>query len=356
MIAVLPVALPPVDEMYGALVQRDAQYVGVFVAAIRTTGIFCRPTCPARKPKPDNVEFYATPRDALGAGYRPCLRCRPLEPVDYPEPWVARLLALLEQDPDRRWRDADLRAARFDADKVRRWFLRHHQMTFHAYQRQRRLGRALGRIRHGAPVSRATYDAGFESESGFREACARVFGRPPSTAATAPRLSLTRLLTPLGPMIAGAVEDGLCLLEFADRRMIETQLRRLGRALRGDAVPGSHPHLAALDRQLDEYFAGARRTFDVPLVAPGSAFQQGCWDYLRTIPYGETRSYEQQATAIGRPGASRAVGRANGDNRIAIVIPCHRVVRANGELAGYGGGMWRKRRLLDLEAGQVSAL
>ena len=348
--------LPPAAEMYRALVTRDEMYEGVFVAAIRTTGVFCRPGCPAKRPNPENVEYFGGARDALAAGYRPCQRCRPLDPRGEAAPWVARLLAQVDEDPDRRWHDRDLRAAGIDPDAARRWFQRHHGMTFHAYQRMRRLGRAIGRIRHGAPVSRATYDAGFASESGFREACARRFGRPPRVAARGAPVHLTRLLTPVGPMVAAAVDDGVCLLEFADRPMLETQLRRLARRLTGDAVPEPHKHLAQLDTELSEYFAGTRTAFTVPLVAPGSPFQERCWAYLRAIPFGETRSYEQEATAIGRPGAYRAVGRANGDNRIAIVIPCHRVVRNDGQLAGYGGGKWRKQWLLDHEAGARAML
>jgi AraC family transcriptional regulator of adaptative response/methylated-DNA-[protein]-cysteine methyltransferase len=348
----LPLPTLPSDaEMYRAVAARDESYEGVFVAAIRTTGVFCRPGCPAKRPNPENVEYFGSVRDALAAGYRPCRRCQPLDPRGTQAPWVERLLARVEDDPDRRWRDRDLRAAGLDPDAVRRWFQRHHGMTFHAFQRMRRLGRAIGRIRLGEPVSRATYDAGFESESGFREACARLFGRPPTAAASGVPLHLTRLLTPLGPMVAAAVDGGVCLLEFADRPMLETQLRRLARRLTGDVVPEPHEHLERLDTELAEYFSGTRRAFSVPMVAPGSPFQTACWDYMRAIPFGETRSYDQEATAIGRPGAHRAVGRANGDNRIAILIPCHRVVRSDGQLAGYGGGKWRKQWLLDHEAG-----
>ena len=154
--------------------------------------------------------------------------------------------------------------------------------------------------------------------------------------------------TPLGPMLAAATDAGVCLLEFFDRRMLRTQLAILERRL-GRVVPGRHGHLERLQAQLAEYFAGTRREFSVPLLAPGSPFEHRVWDKLREIPAGETRSYDALAIALGRPGAARAVGRANGRNRLAIVIPCHRVIGADGGLTGYGGGLWRKQALLDLE-------
>lgn len=154
--------------------------------------------------------------------------------------------------------------------------------------------------------------------------------------------------SPLGPLLAAATDDGVCLLEFFDRRMLATQLKIVEHRL-GRIVPGRHAHLERLQAELDEYFAGTRRAFGVPIVAPGSPFEHSVWDELRRIPPGETRSYDGLAAALGRPGAGRAVGRANGRNRIAIVIPCHRVIGADGALTGYGGGLWRKQRLLDLE-------
>jgi len=152
-------------------------------------------------------------------------------------------------------------------------------------------------------------------------------------------------------MLAGATAQGICLLEFVDRRMLETQVERLNKALQAEFVPGFNPHLDSLNIQLAEYFRGERREFELPLVLSGSAFQRQVWEGLQTIPYGSTRSYKEQAALIGRPEAVRAVARANGDNRIAILIPCHRVIGSDGSLTGYGGGLWRKQYLLDLEAG-----
>lgn len=342
-------SLPSAAEMYRAVVSRDGGYDGVFVTAVKTTGIFCRPTCPARKPRRDNVEFFGTTRDALLAGYRPCMRCRPLEPRGAPPGWLRPLLSAVEDDPLRRWRDRDLRERGVDPARVRRWFQRQHGMTFHAYLRARRLGLALGRLRHGKDLTMVAYDHGYESLSGFRDAFKQVFGDAPGRTRDKRCVLVTRLLTPLGPMLAGATDEGVCLLEFAERRMLETQLRRLARQVKASFVPGSNEMLSRLDEELRDYFEGRLREFRVPLVISGTEFQRRVWELLRTIPYGETRTYGEQAAAIGQPRAVRAVGRANGDNRIAIVIPCHRVVGGDGRLTGYGGGLWRKRALLEHE-------
>ncbi|MDH5475337.1 MAG: methylated-DNA--[protein]-cysteine S-methyltransferase [Cyclobacteriaceae bacterium] len=162
-------------------------------------------------------------------------------------------------------------------------------------------------------------------------------------------VTITRITTPLGPMVAGATEEGICLLEFTDRRMLETQISRLKKYLKAEFVPGVHPLFNSLEKQLNAYFNGELKKFDLPLVLPGSDFQKKVWQVLAQIPYGETRSYKQQAVAFGNSKAIRAIAKANGDNRIAIIIPCHRVIGAKGEMVGYGGGVWRKQWMLQLE-------
>jgi AraC family transcriptional regulator of adaptative response/methylated-DNA-[protein]-cysteine methyltransferase len=162
-------------------------------------------------------------------------------------------------------------------------------------------------------------------------------------------ITLAMLTTPLGPIIAGAAAEGICLLEFADRRTLEIQCERLEKRFHAQLLPGPSEHLDKLRRELDMYFAGRLRKFKVPLILAGTEFQKKVWQALQTIPYGQTRSYGQQAIMIGQPKAARAVGRANGDNPIAIIVPCHRVIGNNSQLIGYGGGLWRKRFLLDLE-------
>ncbi len=340
--------LPPLAEMTRAYLASDASYDGVFVVAVRTTGIFCRPSCPARKPLPRNVTFFATPAEAQAAGFRACKRCRPLEADGRPPAWVSDLLAAVEKDPSARWRDADLRALGIDPARARRYFRKHHGLTFQAYCRQRRLGDALNQIRNGTDLDTVVLGHGYESHSGFRDAFARTFGRPPGRSRQADCVVTARLESPLGPLDVAATDDGVCQLEFAGPRA-EDPTAALQRLFECAVVPGRHPHLDQLRDELAAYFAGRLRQFTVPLVFPGTSFQKAVWRQLLKIPYGETCSYEDVARALGAASAQRAVGAANGRNRIAIVIPCHRVVNKDGRLGGYGGELWRKQFLLDLE-------
>jgi AraC family transcriptional regulator of adaptative response/methylated-DNA-[protein]-cysteine methyltransferase len=344
--------LPSTTEMYRALVERDGSFEGLFYACVKTTGIFCRPTCHARKPKPENVEFAPTIQEALHRGYRPCQLCEPMTAGASAPNWLAPLLDEIRTRPDVKLRDHDLRVRGLDPVHVRRLFKRSFGMTFQAYQRACRLGTAMKALHGGARTLDAGLDAGFESDSGFREAFAKVFGDAPGRARDkAPPLVASWIETPLGPMVAIGGDAGLELLEFVDRRALETELRELGRKLVRAIVPGEHPILARTAAQLTEYFAGTRQTFELPLRLQGSPFQLAAWRALCDIPYGETRSYGDMARSLGKPGAVRAIGRANGQNRLCIVVPCHRVIQADGSLCGYGGGRWRKQWLLDHERG-----
>jgi AraC family transcriptional regulator of adaptative response/methylated-DNA-[protein]-cysteine methyltransferase len=341
-------ALPPVDEMQRAYLERDTAFNGIFVLGVRTTGIFCRPTCPARKPHPQNVEYFATAREAVLAGYRPCKRCRPMQ-LDEQPAWCRQLLNDIEIEPQERIRERDLVSRGVDPATVRRYFQRHYGMTFHAYARARRLVGTLHQIREGMSLDSAVFTSGFDSHSGFRDAFVRTFGGTPREIRNGDCIQLAWLQSPLGPLVAGATSKGVCLLEFSDRPMLETQLATLRKLFNSPAVPGMNEHLQKLAAELADYFAGSIQTFSVPLICPGTRFQQRVWNELLRIPFGETRSYEELAIAVGLPGGQRPVGRANGQNRMAILIPCHRVVRKNGQLGGYGGGLRRKQFLLALE-------
>ncbi len=349
-------SMPDEATLYGALLNKDSSYEGIFVVGVKTTGVFCRPTCSARKPKRQNVEFFGSPREALLRGYRPCKKCDPMAPAGEVPDWLQPLMQEVNSTPGIRLKDSDLRERGIDPNRVRRWFKKHHGMTFQTFLRALRIGQAFGRIAYGDKVIEAAFDSGYESLSGFTESFRKAMGVAPSKSKSLKLVTVTRILTPLGPMLAGATDEGICLLEFMDRRMLETQLERLGRLLRAEFTPGTHRHLDTLDREVREYFEGKRKEFSVPLVLDGTPFQEAVWKELLTIPYGRTRSYQEQARRIARPDAMRAVGRANGDNRIAILVPCHRVVGKDGKLTGYGGGLWRKQYLLDLEKRKVATL
>jgi len=341
--------LPSTAEMYRALVERDQSFEGLFYACVRTTGIFCRPTCHARKPKPENVEYAPTIQEALHRGYRPCQLCEPMSTGTAAPNWLAPLLDEIKRQPDLKLRDHDLRVRGLDPVQVRRTFKRSFGMTFQAYQRAVRLGTAMKSLHAGSATIDAGLDAGFESDSGFRDAFKRLFGVTPTAARGTTPIVATLVPSPLGALLAAATEDGLCMLEFADRKKLPGQAADLTRWFERPVVPGSNPHIEQVIRELEEYFAGKRRDFDVPLDLRGTEFQEAVWRELIRIPFGGTVSYEELALRIGRPGAQRAVGMANGRNRIPIVVPCHRVIQKNGQLRGYGGGLWRKQFLLDLE-------
>lgn len=349
-------SLPSADTMFHAFVDRDTSFDGIFFTGVRSTGIFCRPTCPARKPKRENVEFFPSARDALAHGYRPCRRCRPMQPRGTTPEDVRELLNEIEDDPALRLRDRDLRDRGLDPATIRRWFKRHHDMTFHAYQRGRRMARALHQLGDGSGVTETAFDNGFDSVSGFNEALRQVTGRAPNQSRDAEVVHLSRIPTSLGPMLAGTNAGGVCLLEFTDRRMLPEQLRRLQKRLSCVFLPGSDEVMTQLESELESYFEGTLRTFDVPVRLLGTPFQERVWRALIAIPFGRVRSYSEQARAIGDANAVRAVARANGDNRIAIVVPCHRVIGSDGSLTGYAGGLWRKKYLLDLEGSPQSDL
>lgn len=340
--------LPPPAELERAYLARDPAYDGLFVVGVRTTGIFCRPTCPARSPRPENVEFFPSAATAVFAGYRACKRCRPLATVNQPD-WVAPLLEHIDADPAARVTDKQLHALGVDPGTVRRYFVRHYGMTFQAYTRARRLAVGVATLRAGATVDAAAFATGYESVSGFREAFGKALGRPPGDAAGRDPVFVTWLPSPVGPLLAAATTDGVCRLEFTADESLADQLESTRRVFGRPLLPGTNPHLDRLRAELDAYFAGALRAFTVPLVYPGTPFQRRVWEELLRIPYGETRSYGDVAAAVGSAGAVRAVGTANGSNRICIVIPCHRVLNTGGALGGYGGGLRRKQYLLNLE-------
>lgn len=339
-------ALPDQDTLYHALVARDARFDGHVWVAVKSTGIFCKLTCPARKPLPQNCEFHQSVAACLSAGFRPCKRCNPL---GQPDPETARLLQALDDDPGRRWSESSVKDMGLDPSTIRRQFKRQFGMTFLDMARQRRLALGFTEMVSGAKVIDAQVAAGFDSPSAFRDAFARRIGMAPAVFQRAARIKVDWLETPLGPMIAAADNRHLHLLEFLDRKALPNEMRRLLKLTKGEIGFGKTDVIGRCHDALRAYFAGENARFDIPLALHGTAFTQQVWRHLQTIPAGQSRSYGALASDLGHPNAARAVARANGANQIAILIPCHRVIGADGSLTGYGGGLWRKQRLLALE-------
>lgn len=337
------------DQMYRASYEKNSDFEGVFWMGVKTTGIFCRPTCTARKPKPENVEFFDNTKDAIRKGYRPCKVCKPLENPDETPPEIQKLMDELSVNPETKFKDIDLVERGLQPITVKRWFLKHHGMTFHAFQRTFKINSAFKKLQQGENVLDVALDNGYESLSGFNDSFKNVFGVSPKNSKLEKIVDLKRIETPLGTMIACANENGICMLEFSDRKALPTELKEISKHFDANIVQGENPHFKTLEKELEEYFEGKRKDFTVPLSPVGTDFQKKVWEILRTIPYGTTRTYQQQADILGNPKAVRAVANANGLNKISIIIPCHRVIGTNGTLTGYGGGIWRKQKLLELE-------
>ncbi|NOU70710.1 methylated-DNA--[protein]-cysteine S-methyltransferase [Paenibacillus sp. LMG 31458] len=336
-------------EYYKALVEKRTDYEGVFYVGVTSTGVFCRPTCPARKPKYENCEFYQTAQQALLASFRPCQRCRPLSHPNHVSDIVRLLVEAIEQNPEKRWKAQDFRALSIDESTARRQFKKRFGMTFVEYARARRMGLALKSIRSGEKIINTQLASGYDSSSGFRDAFSRIMGAPPTLLDDNRILKADWLDTQLGPMIAIADENELYLLEFVDRRGLEREIERLRKSLKAAIIPGRTEPIRSIEQELTHYFDGSLTEFKTPLRLLGSAFQQLVWEQLRQITPGETHSYADIALALGKPTAYRAVAQANGANQLAIVIPCHRVINSDGKLGGYGGGIVRKEWLLHHE-------
>ena len=337
-------------EFYQALVNKKTEYEGVFFVGVKTTGVFCRPTCPARKPKFENCEFYKTAQEALLASYRPCLRCRPLSHPNHVSDLVRILAEAIEENPEKRWKTRDFEALSVDASTARRQFKKRFGMTFVEYARARRMGIAMKQIRSGDAVIEAQLTTGYESSSGFRDAFSKIMGSAPTHFEKHLNiLKSTWLDTILGPMLAIADDESLYLLEFVDRRGLEREIERLRIRTHSAIIPGCTDPILSIGKELNSYFEGTLKEFKTPLYLLGSPFQKRAWNALIHIPYGETQSYLDQARAIENPSAYRAVANANGANQIAIVIPCHRIINSDGGLGGYGGGIARKKWLIEHE-------
>lgn len=330
--------------MAAAFAARDRAFDGRFVVAVTTTRIYCRPSCPARRPRPENTLYYIANADAEGAGFRPCKRCQP-DMAARDAQAVAQAVAILRTGEGVKLDDLASRVG-YSATHFQRLFTRATGLSPSAYARALREERAREALSAGGEVTGAIYEAGFESPSRFYESMEGKLGMTPSAWArggAGVTISWAVVATTLGPMLVAATEKGVCRLSFNEGPDELAQRFPQAKLAEGGA------DFAALLQRVTDAVENPGLGTDIPLDVQGTAFQQRVWDELRRIPAGETRSYAQIAAAAGNPKAVRAAGSANGANNVAVLIPCHRVVRSDGSLGGYAYGLDIKRELLERE-------
>jgi len=337
------------ETQWQQVMARDARQDGRFVFAVRTTGVYCRPSCPSRRPRRDSVEFFPDPRQAERAGYRACLRCKPTG-ISSQAQSVMRARQLLDEAEGVLTLAELSKRVGVSSFHLQRLFKRATGLSPREYQSARRMQQVKRGLRKGDDVTTALYEAGFGSPSRLYEKSQQQLGMTPGTYRRGGAgLTVAYAIVPsaLGRMLAAATPRGLCAVRFADTATeLERELREEFHAatlVRDEAA--LQPYLAPLLANL----RGEHNTIDLPLDVRATAFQKKVWETLQRIPRGETRSYTEVAAAIGDAKAVRAVARACASNPVAVAVPCHRVVRSDGELAGYRWGLARKKKLLSQE-------
>jgi len=345
-------AQPNDDQCWNAVVARDSGHDGEFVFAVATTGVYCRPSCPARRPRRENVTFYSRPEQAEKAGFRACLRCRPRSFSGNPQSDSAKeICRYIEQHLDEPITLERLgKAFRQSPFHLQRRFKAALGITPRAYADSCRLRLLKRNLQAGDNVTRAMYDAGYGSSSRLYEKTASQLGMTPDKyrrGAIAASIRYACTDSPLGRMLIAATDRGVCAIQFArsDSELIEGLKREFPFAVRKLDNGGLQAWVAALLSKM----TGRELNAALPLDIRATAFQRRVWTYLQSIPFGATRSYGQVAKAIGQPSASRAVARACATNPVAVAIPCHRVVREDGSISGYRWGVERKKALLEME-------
>ncbi|MEM7218827.1 MAG: bifunctional DNA-binding transcriptional regulator/O6-methylguanine-DNA methyltransferase Ada [Pseudomonadota bacterium] len=342
------------DSRWAAVLDRDAAMDGRFVYAVRSTAIYCLPSCPSRRPLKKNVAFFDSPGAAEAAGFRACRRCRPTEWDGASSPrreLVVAACRLIDAAEDAPTLDALALALGVSASHLHRQFKRALGITPKAYARARQVRRLQDNLRTSSTVTEAIYSSGFGSSSRVYECSDTLLGMSPGAykaGGAGVAMRYTTQATDLGLMLLAATDRGVSCIEFGDDpdELVRSLAARFPRAHLEPDDAGLAAFVAAIEQRL----ASPTAALDLPLDIAGTAFQQAVWKALRAIPIGTTVSYGEVAAAIGKPAAQRAVARACAENKLAVVVPCHRVVRADGSLGGYRWGAARKRRLLDDEA------
>jgi AraC family transcriptional regulator of adaptative response/methylated-DNA-[protein]-cysteine methyltransferase len=335
------------EKYYNIVCERDNSYAGTFFFGVKSTGVFCIPGCRARTPKKENTVFGKTASDMLDAGYRPCKLCKPTENAFSMPEEVQRAIELIHQSPYEKIKDYNLIENNIRPEKVRRWFKKNYGLTYHAYQRMLRINTAFEQLKKGKSVTNTAFDSGYDSLSGFNNAYKKLVGDSPGQQDNK-LLYIQRFTTPLGPMFTIASDKGVCLLEFSNRKMLENSLIHIEKKYKAKMIYGENPHIKKLIREIKLYFQGKLKDFSIDLDLKYSIEQINYFDRLKLIKYGATTNYQTLAREMQID--IQSIKKLNGNNTIAIIIPCHRVIDESGELAGYGGGIERKKYLLELES------
>ncbi|MCA8003119.1 bifunctional DNA-binding transcriptional regulator/O6-methylguanine-DNA methyltransferase Ada [Burkholderia metallica] len=346
-------AYPTDDARWGAITKRDPHADGAFFYAVRTTGVFCRPTCASRLPRRENVSFFADPAAARAAGFRPCKRCQP-EGLPRELEIVNRACAVLDAHAERITLQALSDAVHVSPFHLQRLFKRVVGVSPRQYQAAQRGAALRQALQSGQPVTQAAVDAGFNSPSRLYASVPRELGMAPSAfrrQGAGLRIDYATAATPLGTVLVAATGQGICRIAFGDEPA--ALVGELKDAFARAELVEAPARLAPFVEQIRAYLDGTRHAFDLPLDIAPTAFQQRVWEALTHIPYGETRSYSEIAEALGAPRAVRAVASACASNPVALAIPCHRVVQKGGALSGYRWGVRRKATLLASEARHV---
>jgi AraC family transcriptional regulator of adaptative response/methylated-DNA-[protein]-cysteine methyltransferase len=334
-----------VDAAWAAFERRDRDWDGRVIGAVKTTGIYCKPSCPARRPRRENVEFFLDGEAALAAGYRACLRCKPDE-LGRDREAVAKAVQLIEQSDEALSLDKLALAVGYAPHHFQRLFTRDMGVSPTAYARALRARRAAHHLSEEKSVTDAIYDAGYSAPSRFYADAKERMGMTPSAWRDGGRGQVIRYVvtdSPLGPLLIAATDKGVCRLTFNED---ESALRR---RFPNATIESDDGTIAPWVEAALKAIRTPSQAAEVPIDVRGTAFQEAVWQELRKIPLGETRSYADIAKAVGQPGAVRAVGTANGSNPVSVLVPCHRVIRSDGSLGGYGGGLENKKKLLAAE-------
>ncbi|MDF3047131.1 MAG: cysteine methyltransferase [Candidatus Midichloriaceae bacterium] len=334
---------------YQAFLSRNPEYEGVFYVGVKTTKKFCRVTCPKRKPRFENCEFFESIEDATAALYKPCKYCCPIRTFSGPMDLVEAIIQKVDEDLEKEWVEIDFYELKTTSDIVRRQFKKRFGMTFVEYVKARKLGAMVEKLISSKTLKDAQGSIEYKSSNPLTDLIRGKLGLEPTLLKPKRVLHESWIRTRFGAMLAISNDKAIVFLGFIDRKDLELEIERIRLGMKAIIIPGVTKPMELLQKELDDYFKGSLKTFTTPINVTGSKLQKKIWNEVHKIPYGKITTYLEIANSIGKSKAVRAIASLIGKNPISIIVPCHRVVNSNGSLGGYNSGVVRKQRLLSLE-------